>query len=120
VDGGEWLDFAGTDARAFLPRPEPARRAPRDEGRGGEPTFAADDDAPAEAEIIAHPAREPEPSPRAPARNDFAEPEIAEPDFADGPEPLAAQTAEDANYEPDLESRSKFFSRLSRWAKKSG
>jgi ribonuclease E len=115
VDGGEWLDFAGTDPRAFLPRTEHARAA---EALEAEPEAER-----AEMEIIdARPAREATPESYEPASYVPASYEPEAPAFAeDAPrEPVAAMSAAEANYEPDQESRTKFFSRLSRWAKKSG
>jgi ribonuclease E len=113
VDGGEWLDFVSADLKHLTPRPERPRReeAPRIEEE--EPPVAP---APLpQADIIVHPS---------------AEPAVAE--IVNGPA-LAAAALEDEEpppsyaeasaalaYEPDQERREKFFSRLSRWAKKGG
>jgi hypothetical protein len=111
VDGGEWLDFVSADLKHLTPRPErPERQRPAE---------AVGEDAPeaevAEAEIITHP-----------ALVEAAEPPLAlvpadEPATAPQPEPApepVAALAEAPAYEPDQERRDKFFSRLSRWAKK--
>ncbi|MBN8608887.1 MAG: hypothetical protein J0L81_18380, partial [Caulobacterales bacterium] len=110
VDGGEWLDFVSADLKHLTPRPERPR-----------PTLVeseAEDDAPVEAEIIVHPAVETmeiaEPAPRAAPVREHEE--VAAVAMADA-EP-AMPEPEPLNYEPDQERRDKFFSRLSRWAKK--
>lgn len=118
VDGGEWLDFVGGDLKHLSPRPErPARpeRAPRPERTARAP----------EAEVIPHPALEAE----EPAGDDAIPTRIngaaAELEPVGSVEAISAEPAEDASepaqaYEPDQERRDKFFSRLSKWAKKSG
>jgi ribonuclease E len=107
VDGGEWLDFVSADLKHLTPRPERPR-----------PTLVeneAEDEAPVEAEIIVHPAVEAaEIAPPIVAEPPPIREEVAAVAFADTAEP----EAEPLNYEPDQERRDKFFSRLSRWAKK--
>ncbi|MGQ0534439.1 MAG: Rne/Rng family ribonuclease [Caulobacteraceae bacterium] len=106
VDGGEWLDFVSADLKHLTPRPERAARngdARRHEAPADQPP-----EAPEAAEIIVHPAvveTAPAPEPAMPAHA-AAAPE---------PEPVADAPV----YEPDQERREKFFSRLSRWSKKS-
>jgi len=117
VDGGEWLDFVSADLKHLTPRPE----RPRGNGgarRDAEPRVEEIATEAPVAEVIIHPAVE-----------DVVVHAAAEtaPDIS--PAPLVddlqviAETAEPApreelNYEPDQERRDKFFSRLSKWAKK--
>jgi ribonuclease E len=134
VDGGEWLDFAATDAQAYLRRLENgARPADRDADHAepapppesfeeqtpiaAEPpprayTNGANDEPPPESveapiPVLAAVAAEPEPAAEAPIL-------VAEPDEAPAPAPAWAEV----DYQPDQERRDKFFSRLNRWAKK--
>jgi ribonuclease E len=104
VDGGEWLDFVSADLKHLTPRPERVRAAP-----AAEPEIP-----PPSAEVIAHPASEPAPEPVV----ELAAPAPAETPFEDEARITAAEAAEAISYEPDQERRDKFFSRLSRWAKK--
>jgi ribonuclease E len=99
VDGGEWLDFTSSDLKRLQPRDELPK------------TVANEAEIAREEEPKAAPVARPEPPP-APVTVETEEPpmsaeEEAEPVFADA-EP----------YEPDQERRDRFFSRLSRWAKK--
>ncbi|MGD9981066.1 MAG: Rne/Rng family ribonuclease [Hyphomonadaceae bacterium] len=109
VDGGEWLDFVSADLKHLTPRPErsarngDARRRAAPAVEDAEETSAP----PPEAEIIVHPAAEP-------ATEVYSEAISA---GAEVPEP--APIAEQPAYEPDQERRDKFFTRLSRWSKKS-
>ncbi|MBL8531929.1 MAG: ribonuclease E/G [Hyphomonadaceae bacterium] len=108
VDGGEWLDFVGGDLKHLSPRPE-RRPRPVESGLGTDDEAEAEAivaAAPETAEVIPHPAAEPAFEPA---------PVVAEEEPAH-----AAYAAEEPTYEPDQERRDKFFSRLSRWAKKSG
>ncbi len=109
VDGGEWLDFAGTDAGAYLRRLERP-----EEPAAPEPIVGAP------AHVEAPPAFAPEP---------VAQVLEAPPVVAPAPEPVletAAAAEADAPapawtmpaYEPDQERRDRFFSRLNRWGKK--
>ncbi|MGE0741830.1 MAG: ribonuclease E/G [Hyphomonadaceae bacterium] len=109
VDGGEWLDFVSADLKHLTPRPERPRREDRP-ALAEEVVAETFDEAPTpvEAEIIVHPAAEP-----APIVAREPEPVIA----AEESEPVPDLVAE-TSYEPDQERRDKFFSRLSRWAKK--
>jgi ribonuclease E len=105
VDGGEWLDFVSADLKHLTPRPERARG----NGAARPQVEAVADEAPveeaaAEADVLLHPAVEP-----------ATEPYSAAP-VEPAAEPEAAETQLD--YEPDQQRRDKFFSRLSRWAKK--
>ncbi|MGE3929847.1 MAG: ribonuclease E/G [Hyphomonadaceae bacterium] len=103
VDGGEWLDFVGFDLKHLTPRPQPAPLP--------EPARET-----AMAEAVAPPAREIASEPE----EDAAEiAMLVREDDEPADEELVMAAAE-PNYEPDQESRDKFFSRLSRWAKKSG
>ena len=111
VDGGEWLDFVSADLKHLSPRPE----RPRFNGKAAQTESEPADEA------IEAPAAEPttpksqEPvmaaePPRAPVEAIAAHAEtVGEPELS---------RVEDVNYEPDQERRDKFFSRLSRWAKK--
>jgi ribonuclease E len=114
VDGGEWLDYVGADLKHLTPRPERVRgngaahrRADADEAKAAPPAEAV------AADIIMHPAAEP-----------AAEAAPVESVVAHAAEAAAAATAQpeapaaEVTYEPDQERRDKFFSRLSRWAKK--
>lgn len=113
VDGGEWLDFVSADLKHLTPRPERVR------GNGA----AHASEAPLEAEaplveetgvvadIILHPAVEPDAEPEA---VESVVAHVAEAAAAEAPQAEAPEVA----YEPDQERRDKFFSRLSRWAKK--
>jgi ribonuclease E len=113
VDGGEWLDFVGADLKHLTPRPERVR------GNGAahasetpiEAEAPLEEDTGVVADIILHPAVEP-----------GAEPEAVESVVAHVAEAAAAEApqaeAQEVAYEPDQERRDKFFSRLSRWAKK--
>ncbi|MES1157335.1 MAG: ribonuclease E/G [Alphaproteobacteria bacterium] len=113
VDGGEWLDFVSGDPKHLLPRPEHAA-APRVEA---EAEIAIEDEAmsrfdPApEAEIIDHPARE--------VAIEAVGAELAEQPRVLDDDEEEVQAPEEP-YEPDQERRDKFFSRFSRWSKKSG
>ncbi|MES1203274.1 MAG: ribonuclease E/G, partial [Pseudomonadota bacterium] len=126
VDGGEWLDFVSGDPKHLLPRVEPVQSVrPR---RGavppdlGDVEISIEDEAMArfdpepEAEIIEHPARE---AAMDSVAADFAHEARIE-DDVDADEEPAPALVEDVNYEPDQERRDKFFSRFSRWSKKSG
>jgi ribonuclease E len=110
VDGGEWLDFVSADLKHLTPRPErsarngDARRKPQLDDK----TEQAEAPAIEEAEIIVHPAAEP-------LTEGFGEMIGA----AMEPEPALAPPVEQPAYEPDQERREKFFTRLSRWSKKS-
>jgi ribonuclease E len=111
VDGGEWLDFVSADLKHLTPRPErPARNG---DARRKEPAPAEPDQtsppAPQDAEIFVHPATEP-------VTETYSE-AIAV--AAEAAQPAPATAMEQPNYEPDQERRDKFFSRLSRWSKKS-
>jgi ribonuclease E len=108
VDGGEWLDFVSADLKHLSPRPEqrPPRQIVKDHA------------------VAAAVQPEPEPVPSA-----VPTPHSEQPVAMPAPEPFepaafAADTPDDEPqgdpYEPDQERRDKFFSRLSRWAKKSG
>jgi ribonuclease E len=109
VDGGEWLDFVSADLKHLTPRPERARSVP-----AAQPAEAAGDaEAAPVAEVIVHPAAEPASAPRAETALEAA---AAEP--AEAIATTAAEAPEALSYEPDQERRDKFFSRLSRWAKK--
>jgi ribonuclease E len=112
VDGGEWLDFVSADLKHLTPRPERARANGAAHHRDEAEEQAEEQAPPAAAlvaDIIVHPAAEPEPA----LVVEAAAAHAAEPVEAPRPAP-----AEDINYEPDQERRDKFFSRLSRWAKK--
>jgi ribonuclease E len=112
VDGGEWLDFVGADLKHLSPRPEPRgrkRAAPTEAEEA--PASAAIEEMPT-AEVITHPAVEPDVAAAAPAP--APEPAMAQ---AEAP-PRYDEAALD--YEPDQERRDKFLSRFSRWAKKGG
>ncbi len=125
VDGGEWLDFVSGDLKHLTPRPErrPSARAEVAEVEAAEPVEAAEiirDDA-QEAEIIQHPASEPvwaEPEPAPAAEPALVAATEAENESAEEPAFAEASFAAAEAYEPDQERRDKFFSRLSRWAKK--
>jgi ribonuclease E len=107
VDGGEWLDFVSADLKLLSPRPE--QRPPRAaQTRSAEPV--ATEAEPPAAEPVPVAVAEPQPELRVAASTEFA------------PEPSAPleAAAPEEPYEPDQERRDKFFSRLSRWAKKSG
>jgi ribonuclease E len=110
VDGGEWLDFVSADLKHLTPRPE--RSARNGDARRKQQVNDKTDEAEAptieEAEIIVHPAAEP-------LTESFGEMIGA----AMEPEPALAPPVEQPAYEPDQERREKFFSRLSRWSKKS-
>ncbi len=113
VDGGEWLDFVSADLKHLTPRPIPPPRQ--------------------RVSVAAEESEEPRSIAEAPARNVAPE---ALPERQSEPVLVAAIEAaprEESDaftasapeapatpYEPDQESRDKFFSRLSRWAKKSG
>ncbi|MGD9965079.1 MAG: ribonuclease E/G [Hyphomonadaceae bacterium] len=108
VDGGEWLDFVSADLKHLTARPErPGRNG--DALRHTEPAADADMDSPpaVEAEIVVHPAADPAPAVHSEA--------VVAAVVAPEPAPAIEQPA----YEPDQERRDKFFSRLSRWSKKS-
>jgi ribonuclease E len=111
VDGGEWLDFVGGDLKHLSPRPERRPHAVAPVADAVE-AIAPEPEAPEPASptpIMAAPPREPE----------FAE-ESPLPVMAaiSDAEPAAAESDPGPDYEPDQERRDKFFSRLSRWAKK--
>jgi ribonuclease E len=121
VDGGEWLDFVSADLKHLAPRKDhrangaaaPVAEPDMEElamDLGAEEASASPALFEAPAEVIAHPsvaAVHDEPGTPAP----FAQLASAE--------PADTQLVEEApNYEPDQERRDKFFSRLSRWAKK--
>ena len=115
VDGGEWLDFVSGDLKHLTPRPERVR------GNGAahrhdEPGEAAQaplvvEDTGVVAVIIMHPAVESEAEPEA---VESVVAHVAEAAAADAPQAEAPEVT----YEPDQDRRDKFFSRLSRWAKK--
>jgi ribonuclease E len=113
VDGGEWLDFVSADLKHLTPRPSRERVV---EPVAVEAPPAAEPAAPMSAEVIVHPAVEPAVETRrdveVPLEEPAAESRFAEP-VGQEFEPAAALA-----YEPDQERREKFFSRLSRWAKK--
>ncbi|MBL8538525.1 MAG: Rne/Rng family ribonuclease [Hyphomonadaceae bacterium] len=100
VDGGEWLDFVSADPKQLGPRPE--RHQPR-------ATVEAEPPPTPSGDVIDYPSRPPEPLPEP---NDLGNPQSEE--------PTVMEAAMEAAYEPDQERRDKFFSRLSRWAKKNG
>jgi hypothetical protein len=108
VDGGEWLDFVSADLKHLTPRPERVRgngaaAQPREEAAAAE---ESPEEAAPVADVIMHPAAEPA--------------ELAPVESTPEAEPAAAppEPVQEVNYEPDQERRDKFFSRLSRWAKK--
>jgi ribonuclease E len=111
VDGGEWLDFVSADPKHLTPRPE------RTEARETRLELVAETaridaepvEAVAVAEVIEHPAAIAE-TPSLPP--------VVEAIEAFDPEPEAVIAEPQPDYEPDQERRDKFFSRLSRWAKK--
>lgn len=112
VDGGEWLDYVGADLKHLSPRPERrangaahARVEAAEEARPAEPAEAA------VAAIVMHPAVEPAAEP---AAVESVVARVAEAAAPEAPQP----GIEELTYEPDQERRDKFFSRLSRWAKK--
>ena len=109
VDGGEWLDFVGGDLKHLSPRPE---RRPQ---QNASAQAAVEQEA--EAEVITAPVREPE---VVAARPEPVIEAIREPVFEPAAEPAPAMAAveQGPDYEPDQERRDKFFSRLSKWAKK--
>jgi len=117
VDGGEWLDFVSADLKHLTPRPE----RPRGNGaarRDAEPRFEEIVTEAPIAEVIFHPAVD---DVVVHAAADIA-PDISPSPLVDDLQ-VVAETAEPAtreelNYEPDQERRDKFFSRLSKWAKK--
>ncbi len=110
VDGGEWLDFVGGDLKHLTPRPESHRSGPSQ----GEETSAQDDDSiePVATDIIAP--RSPAPRARTAPEPDRQATEAA----ANEPTEMPGSAPIDENYEPDQERRDKFFSRISRWAKR--
>jgi ribonuclease E len=128
VDGGEWLDFVSADLKHLSPRKErPPAAAPAETA---EPEVEVEvehvREAPAEAVArpVAAPVSEPEIVAVAPPTPPVAPaapvvvasaPELTV--VAETPDD-APEAAEVAAYEPDQERRDKFFSRLSRWAKK--
>jgi ribonuclease E len=109
VDGGEWLDFVGGDLKHLSPRPE---RRPPPQPRAEAPS---PERGPVEVKVASRPAPEIVEDRREPISVSISEPT---------PEPVlamaeAATTIDPGpDYEPDQERRDKFFSRLSRWAKK--
>ncbi|GIK49579.1 MAG: ribonuclease E/G [Hyphomonadaceae bacterium] len=120
VDGGEWLDFVSADPKHLSPRPERVRASAVEDA----PEQAETDAEETSADIILHPAAEA--APEAP-RETVAEPvaeaaeeaAVSEDEAAAPAAPAPAEREEPAlAYEPDQERRDKFFSRLSRWAKK--
>jgi ribonuclease E len=121
VDGGEWLDFVSGDLKHLSPRPERPERPERPDRRPAAVQAAPTEDvaAPQEAEIIPHPAAEPVWAEAPQLETVAAEAPVIVPA---APQPVAAEPdyePADVAYEPDQERRDKFFSRLSRWAKKS-
>ncbi len=143
VDGGEWLDFAGTDPRAYMPRDadpgqgDEAESAEDGAVDDGSPDDAAQDAAPAPYEaplapaalVFEHPALEvmamaaAEDEARVPASAVGADSPDARETATAAQDPADEEKAEpvdQVDYEPDHESRSKFFSRFNRWGKKSG
>ncbi|MDX2273843.1 MAG: ribonuclease E/G [Hyphomonadaceae bacterium] len=113
VDGGEWLDFVSSDLKQLTPRPEfrprqeavePDLEPELDEAPAAEPAVAA------EAVSSAPRVYAPEPEPVLAAADDYGDTKLAPPPVMEREPELA--------YEPDQASREKFFSRLSRWAKK--
>jgi ribonuclease E len=111
VDGGEWLDFVGGDLKHLSPRPERRPHAVAPVADAVE-AIAPEPEAPEPAPptpIMAAPPREPEFAEESPL------PVMAAISDAD---PAAAESDPGPDYEPDQERRDKFFSRLSRWAKK--
>ena len=126
VDGGEWLDFVGGDLKHLAPRPEQQKAEPtaqkvepvrtetkHSEGRRrGKPREA-------EETVTGVVAEAPAPSTdvETPVRELVLEPALDMPEINAAQEP-SRPAQEDASYEPDQERRDKFFSRISRWAKK--
>ncbi len=128
VDGGEWLDFVGGDLKHLAPRPEHQRPEPTAQAAGQEPVRTEPKrnegrrrGKPRETEeavdSVAQPAPAPSPRVEAPVRELVLEPVAEAPEVHAAHEP-SRPAQEDANYEPDQERRDKFFSRISRWAKK--
>ncbi|HRP11995.1 MAG TPA: hypothetical protein PLK37_13260, partial [Terricaulis sp.] len=113
VDGGEWLDFVGGDLKHLSPRPE-RRPAQAEQQTAVEAEVETIEEFVERVEPPAPRAAEPPPAPIEAALEAF------DPDPVEEPAPvLAAIATEPApDYEPDQERRDKFFSRLSRWAKK--
>ncbi|MET0182253.1 MAG: Rne/Rng family ribonuclease [Caulobacterales bacterium] len=123
VDGGEWLDFAATDAGAYLRRLErPAEAVPENAAPivihdpqietavadAFAETISEGEPALAESTPVVHVA--------AAVLETVAEhaPALAEAEPADTPAPAWAEP----EYEPDQARRDRFFSRLNRWGKK--
>lgn len=111
VDGGEWLDFVSSDLKQLTPR-APAR--PHLVEPAVEPASSDEFEEtamvqPPVLEIVEPPQRE-----LVEANGALAPSAAAR---ADEPQPEPIYEPEPA-YEPDQASRDKFFSRLSRWAKK--
>jgi len=99
VDGGEWLDFVSGDLKRLQPRPDVTTAEE-------ELTRVEELDSQPEAEVVAMPvAGRTEAQPH---------PEPATESLDSAP----AEEIEARTYEPDQERRDRFFSRLSRWAKK--
>ncbi len=107
VDGGEWLDFVGSDLKSLTPRPAHPPRA-REREVDVEPSSPS-------AEITQPLAMVETPAPAPAPAPVYAMAEAEEAIVAASP-PLEPQP----DYEPDQERRDKFLSRFSRWAKKSG
>jgi len=125
VDGGEWLDFAGTDASAYLRRLErPVEavpeivEAPIEEQEAPEPVAAIAAEAAPPPRIVA-PAIVEAPEPAFAMADDGAPdavPSAAVITAEDRPAPAWAEPEQE--YEPDQARRDRFFSRLNRWGKK--
>ncbi len=130
VDGGEWLDFAMTDAGAYQRRmaaPERPQRAPRETQDETLQTVipTASDLAPEAATQPAYAAEPayaaPASAPETPAMVAIAEPATyleATPQPLEAPDSTPEPAWSAADYEPDQQRREKFFSRLNRWGKK--
>ncbi len=109
VDGGEWLDFVSADLKRLQPRPEPSA-APEPEALA--PRKPRADVAPVlDAATVAEISQD-EPTTPPPASTMALEPPPSPSSETDEPD------AETSSYEPDQERRDRFFSRISRWAKK--
>jgi ribonuclease E len=104
VDGGEWLDFVSADLKLLSPRPEPRPSSP---SRPPATETTAEETSAPEPQIVEAPIDEPASELRLASSTEI-------------PADAVAHAQPDEPYEPDQERRDKFFSRLSRWAKKSG
>lgn len=111
VDGGEWLDFVSADLKHLSPRPE----RPRFNGGSAHTESEPADEASETPIADTTPPMAPEPVIAAEPHHAPVEAVVAHVETAREPE---LPRVEEVNYEPDQERRDKFFSRLSRWAKK--